>query len=128
MAHPAGFHLALRRRKAFSAAADEIPREFLAIRGHNMAKAAIEAAAWDADGNAAGNLVERAAKELPQRQVWGASASQAAASMAALAMLWPRIGERISHTSAAAENSLRASAGQMKSRRMSHAVSMVSGE
>jgi hypothetical protein len=73
--------------------------------------------------------VERAAEELPQRQIFLQRLGiQAAASMAALAMLWPRIDESIPHTSAAAENSLRASVGQMKSRRTSQAVSMVSGE
>ena len=51
-----------------------------------------------------------------------------AASIAPLAMLWPRMGASISHTSLAEANSLPQSAGQMKSRSISQAVSMVSGE
>src|SRR5690348_16299300 len=56
-----------------------------------------------------------------------ASASQIAASRAPLAMLWPRTQLSIGQTSEASVNSLPRSKGQRKSRRICHAVSIVSG-
>src|SRR5713101_8279 len=56
-----------------------------------------------------------------------ASASQTAVSNAALAMLCPRTGSSSAQTSAAAENLRSLTNGQTCSRRMCHAVSVVSG-
>src|SRR6266849_2786015 len=56
-----------------------------------------------------------------------ASASQTAVSNAALAMLCPRTGSSSAQTSAAAENLRSFTNGQTCSRRMCHAVSVVSG-